>query len=128
MSQTALFHETFEEAMADLVNALGGPKSVGARMRPDLAPDAAQRWLKDCLNDSRRENLHPGHVLWLLREGRKAGLHWAMAFIDRDAGYADPVPVEPEDERARLQREYIEAVHAMARLAERMDRVNLRVA
>lgn len=125
-SQPSLFHESLEEAMDDVVKALGGAKVVGARMRPDLSPDAAARWLKDCLNDGRREHLHPGQVMWLLRAGREAGLHGAMAYLCREIGYGDPVPVEPEDERAQLQREYIEAAKSMARLAERIERANIR--
>lgn len=82
---------------------MGGAKVVAASMRPDLSPDAAARWLKDCLNDSRREHLHPGHVMWLLRAGRAAGLHGAIAYLCREVGYSDPAPVEPEDERANLQ-------------------------
>lgn len=126
MDQQALFHESVEEALTEVVNALGGAKTVGARMRSDLSPDAAARWLKDCLNDHRRESLHPGHVMWLLRAARAAGLHGAMAFIARECGYGDPIPVEPDDERAKLQREYIEAARAMSRLAERIERVNLK--
>ena len=42
----------------------------------------------------------------------------------RDAGYADPQPLAPEDEAAQLQREYIAAVRAMSAIQQRMDRVN----
>lgn len=124
--QSSLFHESVEDALAEVVAALGGAKVVGARMRPDLSPDAAGRWLRDCLNDGRREHLTPGHVMWLLREGREAGVHAAVRFICREAGYSEPSPVEAEDERARLQREYIEAAKSMSRLAERIERAHVR--
>jgi len=48
-----------------------------------------------------------------------------LLFLAREAGYADPQPVEPEDERAKLQREYIEATKAMQRLAGRMERAGM---
>jgi hypothetical protein len=127
MDQSSLFHESIEEALDEVVKALGGAKSVAARMRPDLSPDAAARWLRDCLNDSRREHLTPGHVMWLLRAGREAGVHAAMRFLAREAGYSEPVPVSPEDEGADLMRRYIEAAQALAKMSERIERLHVRV-
>lgn len=37
--------------------------------------------------------------------------------------YTEPQPIEPEDERAKLHREFIEASKQMARLAERIERI-----
>lgn len=121
--QPALFHESINDALHDLVAALGGSKAVGARMRPELSPDNAGRWLADSLNHDRREHLTPEQMLWLLSEGRKAGIHAAMEYLAHECGYAASA-IEPEDERAELQREYIEAARAMARMAERIERVN----
>ena len=42
----------------------------------------------------------------------------------RDAGYQPPVPVEPEDERAALQREFIEMGKRMEALLSQMQRAN----
>lgn len=123
MSQPALFHESINDALRDLVAALGGAKAVGARMRPELPADHAGRWLADCLNDGRREHLSPAQVVWLLREGRAAGHHHAMHWLAGEVGYAAPPPVEPEDERIRLQREYVAAARDMARMAERIERL-----
>jgi hypothetical protein len=122
MNQPALFHESINDALRELVAALGGTKQVGARMRPELSADHAGRWLSDCMNADRREHLTPERVMWLLVEGRKAGIHAAMTYIATDCGYSAPQPVEPEDERAKLQRDYIEAARAMAHLAERIER------
>lgn len=124
MDQPALFHESINDALRELVAALGGTKPVGARMRPELSADHAGRWLADCLNNDRREHLTPERMLWLLAEGRKVGIHAAMEYLAHECGYA-ATAVEPEDERAALQREYIEAARAMARLSDRIERVNL---
>lgn len=123
-NQPALFHESINDCLRELVASLGGTKTVGARMRPEMSPDHAGRWLSDCLNGDRREHLSPERVLWLLGEGRKAGVHGAMAWIAGECGYSVPLPVDPEDERAKLQREYIEAARAMQHLAERIERTN----
>lgn len=45
--------------------------------------------------------------------------------MPRDTGYTDPQPIEPEDERARLQREFINAQRGLEALAKRMERAGL---
>lgn len=122
--QTAMFHESINDALRELVVALGGTKAVGVSIRRELTADHAGRWLNDCLNGERREHLTPEQLLLLISDGRRAGLHSVMAWICAECGYATPVPVEPADERADLQRQYIDAARAMARLAERIERVN----
>lgn len=124
MNQPALFHESINDALRELVASMGGTKLVGSRLRPELPADHAGRWLNDCLNESRREHLTPEQVMWLLREGRKVGVHSAISWITEDCGYSVPIPVDPEDERAKLQREYIEAAKSMARLADKIERAS----
>lgn len=48
-------------------------------------------------------------------------MRWA--WIAGEAGYTAPQPLEPDDERSQLQREYIEAAKHMAKVAERIERV-----
>lgn len=121
MTQPALFHESIHDALREAVQALGGIKAVGARMRPEMSPDHAGRWLADCLSSERREKLSPDQVQWISREARRVGCHAVANWQMRDAGYADPQPIEPEDEKARLRREYIDAARAMARMADRIE-------
>ena len=128
MDQPALFHESFVDALHDCIRALGGPKTAGHAMRPEKSVDDARRWLLDCLNPDRAEKLAPDQVLWILKEARKVGCHAAMAYISRECGYADPQPIEPEDERAELQREYIAAVKTLAAITTRIERNGLRAA
>lgn len=121
--QPALPAESVADALRDVVRAMGGAKTVGARMRPELPADHAGRWLSDALNDNRREHLSPQQLLWLLREGRQAGAHGAMAYLCAEAGYADPLPVAPADEAAALQRAYIDSVRAQQAIADRLERL-----
>lgn len=116
-----MFFDGIEDALREVVRSLGGPKPVGARMWPEMEPDKAGRRLADCLNESRREVLSPAQVLMVLKLGRQANCHAALNFIARECGYADPQPVEPEDEVARLQREYVEATKALMQIASRID-------
>jgi len=128
MNQQSLFHETLTEALQDCIRALGGAKAVGHAMRPEKSIDDARRWLLDTLNPDRAEKLAPDQVLWILKESRKVGCHAAMAYIARECGYAEPQPIEPEDERATLQREYIAAVKTLSAITTRIERNGLRAA
>jgi len=118
-----LFHESFTDALTEVVKALGGHKTVGLALRPDKTADTAGRWLHDCLNLSRSEKLDPDQVLFILREGRKAQAHAAINYLLRESGYADAQPIEPEDERAKLQRDFLQGVQHLSQLAARLDRV-----
>lgn len=75
-----------------------------------------------CLNEERQERLNPGHLVVLLRLGRERGCHAGMAYLAGECGY-QAAPIEPEDERAQLQRQYIESVKAQKQMIERMERL-----
>lgn len=113
--------ESMEEALDELVRALGGSKAVGARLWPEKAPDDAGRLLRHCIDPDRAEKLSIDQLVLLLRWGREARCHVATAYLLRVAGYREPVPVTPDDERAALQAEFISAVSAMQRIVRRMD-------
>lgn len=123
MSQPRLaLYEDETDALRELVRELGGTKVVGSLLRPDLAPDRAGAWLKDCLNAERPERLHPSQVFHLFKLGHDRGVHDPCAFILGSVGYA-VTPIEPEDEKAALQRAYIESVAVQRRIVERMERL-----
>lgn len=125
MNQDALFYKSLADALRAVVQALGGTKAAGCRLWPEKTPESAHRTLLDCLNESRSEKLSPEQVLWLLAEGRRIGCHAAMNYLAREAGYSDPLPIEPDDERARLQREYIEATKTLQSIASRIERAGM---
>ena len=125
MTQAALFHETLYDALKEVVASAGGAKKVGEKLWPEKSADAAGRQLLDCLNDDRTAKLSPEQVLFIIRLGREVDCHSVMNYLARESGYADPTPIEPEDEKARLRREYIEAVKHMSKITDRMERVGL---
>jgi len=120
--QPALFHESYEDAIRDTALALGGNKIVGSSLWPSMLADEAGKKLADCLNRDKREKLSLGELSLIRRMARIAGVHILASYEMRDAGYADPLPIAPEDEAAQLQREYIAAVKAMSALQTRIDR------
>lgn len=118
-------YESAEDALRSAVQALGGNKKVGPRMRPDFAH--ADEWLRKCLSDDRRERLDPGQVQWILREARKVGFHAAFDYFASDAGYK-ATPVDAEEQIKGLQesieaglRQLNERMAQMARLQERVS-------
>lgn len=126
-AQIPLFVEDYNEAIRATVNALGGFKKVGSELKPDKPVDEAGRWLNDCCNPDKREKLAPAELAFIRRRARTEGVHILAAYEAREAGYADPQPIEPEDERAALEREFVLASKAMTNLFARMDRAGLRV-
>lgn len=126
IKQPSLFHESINDALREVVLSLGGTKKVGALMRPQKMIDEAGRWVSDCLNPDRREKFDPEEIMFLLREARKIGCHTAVNHICNDAGYSNPMPVEPEDEKARLMREFIEATKQQTRNVDRLAALGAR--
>lgn len=120
MEQSPLFHEDIYEALRTVVMALGGAKKVAGSLWPDKPADKAGELLNNCLNRTRNEKLDPEQVCFLLREGRKRGCHAAADFIGADAGY-QVTPVEPEDEKAELQRQFIECEKALQNILLRLE-------
>jgi hypothetical protein len=125
-------YESLNEALIDAVKALGGSKQVGYKLWPEKTVDAAQRHLLACLNEDKPERLTPDHLMMLLRLARAQGHHASLAYILDDLGYAPTMPVEPRDESAELQRQFMESVRMQALIVDRMEkaasRMNMRVA
>lgn len=123
MEQSSLFITDIYDALSDIVRALGGPKKVAAVLKPDRLADEAAKWIKDCLNRERRERFDPEQLIWLLARGREVGCHGAIHYICEKTGYEKPSPVSPEDEKAKLQRQVIEAAKTLERSLDRLERL-----
>lgn len=120
----AMFSD-FDDALSGAVMALGGWKKVGCLLRPELAPkpDIAAQWVRDCLNPDKRERLNPHQLLLLMRLGREAGYHATKYWLDAELGYEQGSPLDPRDEAAKLQRDFIAAIQLSKALAEKMERL-----
>ncbi len=121
MTQEDLWHDTLEDALRAIVDALGGPKRVAGQMWPSKTTADAQRRLLHCLDSEREQKFALSEFVWLFVQGRAVGCHTAATFLMQVAGYTDPVPLEPEDERAALQREFVDATKVQERIVKRME-------
>jgi hypothetical protein len=121
MQQEPLFYEDLTDAIRATVQALGGVKKVGYDLWPSLGPDGAGARLRDCLNSERREKLSPDELLHVARNARAAGIHTLMAYLCGESGYSAPIPVDPEDQKAELQRQFIEMSKRMEQIARQLQ-------
>ena len=122
--QQSFLHETLAEALRQDIGNAGGMKVVGAVLWPEIPTDQAAGKLRDATNPERREKLSPDQMAHVMKMSRAVGSHAALTFLCRSTGYADPVAVEPEDERARMQREFVEATKSLAQMAARIERLS----
>jgi hypothetical protein len=123
MTQQPLFCEDIYEALRTIGQAYGGSKKIGGFLWPDKPIDKAAQLWTDCLNRTRPEKLDPEQVLAVLKIGRQIGCHAGIHFIDNQCGYRSD-PVEPEDEKAALMRQFNESVKLQAQIVTRLEAIN----
>jgi hypothetical protein len=120
MTQQPLFCEDIYEALRTIGQAFGGSKKIGAYLWPDKPIEKASELWANCLNRTRPEKLDPEQVIAVLKIGRQEGCHAGVHFIAEQCGYRFEA-IEPEDERAALQRLYIQSVESQKELVKRME-------
>ncbi|QQP98725.1 hypothetical protein JHW38_00210 [Lysobacter enzymogenes] len=118
-----VFVDDLNDAIRATVNALGGMKSIGSELKPEKSAMDAGRWMADCLNPEKRDRLTPDQLSFIRRKARAAGVHILAAYEMHEAGYQPPVAIEPEDERAKLQRQFIEQSKRMEQLFAQLQRM-----
>lgn len=115
-----LFYETWQDAAREVVRVAGGTKRVGCQLWPAKPTNTATQRLTDCLNPTRDEKLSPDEFLMLCRIGRDAGCHVLNAFINNECGYSLPSPVNPEEKRAQLMSDFVQAVGVVRKIADEL--------
>lgn len=121
MQQDDLWHDSPEDALRAVVHALGGPKKVGHELWPAKTIAEAAHYLNHCLDPERAEKLSLGEIMYLLHRGREIGCHTAIQYINRACHYEDAKPIEPEDERAALQRQVLTLGKELRGMLRRLD-------
>lgn len=124
--QPRLFYESFEEAAREVINACGGNKAVGAVLWPAKSADAARTRLLDCLNSERSEKLAPEEIIMLARLGRERGCHAIADYMAQETGYEKPIPANPDDERERVQRQFIASAETLLQTVAHLKRIGSR--
>jgi len=114
------------DALRATIQQLGGNKAVGAKLWPEKTPEGAGRSMADCCNPGRSERLSPSQLLLVMRMAREKGCHILAEHFMIEAGYAVPVPVDPQDEADRVARTMESMLQACGALADRLERLRSR--
>ncbi len=118
--QQELWYDSFEDALRSTAEAVG-MKKMAAELWPEKSLNDAVRMLLHCLDPDRAEKLSGSQTALIIERGRSVNCLVALAYLCRRADCADPQPVDPEDEKARLAREFIEAVDLQSKLIKRLE-------
>lgn len=122
--QACLWYDSIDEAIRQDVHFLGGSKKVGAMLRPELEITKASEWLMACLNPERREKLDINQYTLIMKEAKQNGSLNALTQILRDCECADPIPLEPDSEKARLQKQFVKSVADMKSILAQLDGIS----
>jgi len=117
--------DSINSMLVACVKALGGSKKVASVMWPEKPINDAQKLLLSCLNDDRPEKLSPDQAFLIERMARDAGHHIAIEFRCKALSYSIPTPIEPEDEKAQLMRDFINAQNSLAEMLKKIGEVKL---
>lgn len=122
------FNETEKEAIADDIKALGGPKQAGGLLHPSKSPERAADLMRAWSNPSRQEEPSLDEIIQLVEAARaKVGYSEVARYIEHRLNCRIEF-LAPEDEIAKLQREFIAATEQQTRNVERMERAADRLA
>lgn len=120
MHQNQLFIEDEYDAIRQTVAALGGAKSVGAKLYPTKSPDKAGEHLLNALNPNHAQKLGWSEGLLIMEWGRAEGVHICSNYIGSRMSYRFE-SVEPEEVKDVLMREYIDAAKLLSKISGRID-------
>ncbi len=119
-------NETIFEAVADDLKVLGGPKSAAGIFFPAKSPDRGADTLRAWCNPNRAEEPSADELFLLIEKAReRAGFSEIARYMEQRLNCRMEF-LSPEDERARLQRDYTAAVKLLASLTDRIERSEAR--
>ncbi len=121
-----LFYDDEFDALAQTIsNSEREFKQVAAFLFPHLKAESQYARLKNCLNPKTDERLTLGQIVAMCRFCDR---YDALYFMCDELHHGRPDPIEPEDELAKLQREYIQAVKLLASLTPKIEQAQTKLA
>ena len=129
MEQTRLpFAEDEVLHLVDVaVNAAGGPKEVGSRIKPDMDPEEAGKWINRCTNPRHKDQLMATYYIRTLLGARYRNNHDAINELLRFCGYIpNAIPQTTEAQEASLMQQILDAQAKINDTVEKMAEVRRR--
>ena len=123
VTQSQLFIDSLAEALDEAISQLGGRKAVGLMLWPEKLATTAGNNLGDCLNPENRNKLSLEQLEFIFSEARKKDVHVIADYFGKRYGY-QITPIEPEDEKAKLYRDYIKATEVLSDIATRLEKID----
>src|ERR1700730_16894009 len=114
--QAALFHDSIYDALKADVSAAGGIKEVARRLWPAHADAAAK--LRACLADGHAQKLDIEEILAIKGFAKAVGSFATVTHESQVLAFKVEW-IAPEDEKAELQRQFIENVRVQQDLVRR---------
>ena len=104
-NQQQLWHDTIYDSVGAAVDAIGGSKVVAHTLWPAKNIIDGSKYLRHCLNEDRNEKISLDEFVLIWRLSRNKGCHTIAQYIANTCFY-NFTPIEPEDRKAELQREF----------------------
>lgn len=123
MQQEMLFIEDEYEALRVDIMACGGNKKVGSLLWPEKSPDKAGELLSNSTNRDRPEKLDLSQIKFLIRLAKQHNSYAYLRYTCDDTGFTRPEPIDPKDEQAELQRQFIKSVEMQKQIMSRLEKV-----
>jgi len=112
------FYESAEDATHSAILASRLPlKEVAAVLWPALKTDSAHARLRGSLNTDRPEKLTADEHIFIANHCQQ--FHF-LHYTAQQCHHSQPVPVDPDDEKAELQKQFIRSVTELRQLAGRI--------
>jgi hypothetical protein len=120
MDSAQLFYDDEYDALRVAIQAIGGNKNAATLLWGVNYKGGEQR-VRDCLNPNRDEKFSFRECMVLARAARDVNCHAVAVYFNAETGYAPPVAISKEDEKADLDRRVLEAVEGLQRLLTKRD-------
>ena len=119
MEQTALWHDSSEDALEADIIACGGAKDVSLLLWPSENPCDGAKKIRRILNADRAEKFSEREREMIVRHAAARGSRCYAAHIAHVA-CAKVIGVAPEDVRSELMRDYVAAVNKLEEITKHM--------
>lgn len=113
--QTSWLHETWHDAITADIQVLGGKKRLCVLLWPGESEQTAYNRMKACCTEGHAQQFKPLEVLKIKQLAHDVSSHALVEYESRALNYRVEW-LSPDDEKARLQQEFVSAVERLEQI------------